>query len=136
MGGYFRLGFLGNGRSFHNDSDGRVLQGVGSAGSAPVVIPIIGDMFDNDKDITSGLGLIETSNTAGKVLSPIIGALLASFIWLLPFWFIPFFSLISVLLVVFFVKIPKRDQKKQSIPEFVKCLKGTFKKNGCFMPFL
>jgi MFS transporter, ACDE family, multidrug resistance protein len=80
---------------------GRVLQGVGSAGSAPVVISLIGDMFD--KDITSGLGLIEAPNTAGKVLSPIIGALLASFIWLLPFWFIPFFSLISVLLVVFFV---------------------------------
>jgi ACDE family multidrug resistance protein len=109
---------------------GRVLQGIGSAGAAPVVIPLIGDMFDNDKEITSGLGLIETSNTAGKVLSPIIGALLASFVWFLPFWFIPFFSLISVLLVVFLVKLPEQDRKKQSIPEFLKCVKAIFKENG------
>jgi MFS transporter, ACDE family, multidrug resistance protein len=109
---------------------GRVLQGIGSAGAAPIVIPMIGDMFDSDKEITSGLGLIETSNTAGKVLSPIIGAVLASFIWFLPFWFIPFFSLISVLLIVFFVKIPKHDREKQSISEFIKSVKGTFKEKG------
>ena len=35
------------------------------------VLPLIRDMFNNDKDITSGLGLIETSNTDGKMLSPI-----------------------------------------------------------------
>ncbi|MBM7585559.1 ACDE family multidrug resistance protein [Bacillus pakistanensis] len=112
---------------------GRVLQGIGSAGAAPVVIPLIGDMFNNDDEITSGLGLIETSNTAGKVLSPIIGAFLASFIWFLPFWFIPFFSFISVLLVSFLVKKPEQDQKKQSISEFVKSVKGTFKENGTWL---
>jgi MFS transporter, ACDE family, multidrug resistance protein len=112
---------------------GRVFQGVGSAGAAPVVIPLIGDMFNNDEEITSGLGLIETSNTAGKVLSPIIGAFLASFIWFLPFWFIPFFSLISVLLVSFLVKKPEQDQKKQSISIFVKGVKATFKENGTWL---
>ncbi len=64
---------------------GRVLQGIGSAGAASVVIPLIGDMSEKNKEVSSGLGLIETANTAGKVLSPIIGPILASFIWFLPF---------------------------------------------------
>ncbi|AZB43002.1 MFS transporter [Bacillus sp. FJAT-42376] len=109
---------------------GRILQGIGSAGAAPVVIPLIGDLFDDDEKISSGLGLIETANTAGKVLSPIIGAFLASFVWYLPFWFIPFFSIIGVLLVFFMVKVPKKEKEAQSLKEFLKCVKDIFKKSG------
>ncbi|MCM3594235.1 MFS transporter [Metabacillus idriensis] len=125
---------------------GRVLQGIGSAGAAPVVIPLIGDMFEKDEEVSSGLGLIETANTAGKVLSPIIGALLATFVWFLPFWFIPFFSLISVALVFFLVKIPKQEKEKQSIKEFLSCVRVIFKEKGrwlyaifaigCFIMFI
>lgn len=109
---------------------GRVLQGIGSAGAAPVVIPLIGDLFKKDEEVSSGLGLIETANTAGKVLSPIIGAFLASFIWFLPFWFIPFFSLISVLLVLFLVKSPKKNKETQSVKEFLHCVKDVLAKHG------
>ncbi|MCL6573518.1 MAG: MFS transporter, partial [Bacillus sp. (in: Bacteria)] len=52
---------------------GRALQGVGAAGAAPIVMPLVGDMFINDDDCSRCLGLIETSNTFGKVLSPILG---------------------------------------------------------------
>ncbi|MDQ0230470.1 MFS transporter [Metabacillus malikii] len=110
---------------------GRVLQGIGSAGAAPVVIPLVGDMFKDDEEVSAGLGITETANTAGKVLSPIIGATLASFIWFLPFWFIPFFSLISVLLVFFLVKVPKhKNEEKQSVGEFFQGIKKVFKHNG------
>ncbi|WP_026559286.1 MFS transporter [Bacillus sp. J37] len=110
---------------------GRVLQGIGSAGAAPVVMPLIGDMFEDDEQISAGLGLTETANTAGKVLSPIIGAVLAAFVWFLPFWFIPFFSLISVLLVFFLVKVPKQeDEQKQSFKEFAHCVKDISKQDG------
>ncbi|WP_241680087.1 MFS transporter [Metabacillus mangrovi] len=109
---------------------GRILQGIGSAGAAPVVIPLIGDLFEDDEQISSGLGLIETANTAGKVLSPIIGAVLASFVWYLPFWFIPFFSLAGVLLVFFLVKVPKKKKEPQSFKEFLHCVKGIFQKSG------
>ncbi|WP_273130466.1 MFS transporter [Metabacillus sp. HB246100] len=110
---------------------GRVLQGIGSAGAAPVVMPLIGDMFKKDEEISAGLGLTETANTAGKVLSPIIGAALAAYIWYLPFWFIPFFSAISVLLVIFLVKVPKKSEKeKQSFPSFLRCVKKIFKQEG------
>lgn len=110
---------------------GRVLQGIGSAGAAPVVIPLVGDMFKRDEEISAGLGLTETANTAGKVISPIIGAVLASVIWFLPFLFIPFFSLVSVLLVAFLVKVPKKpEKKKQTLKQFTHSIKKTFKENG------
>lgn len=110
---------------------GRILQGVGSAGAAPVVIPLVGDMFKKDEQISAGLGLTETANTAGKVLSPIIGAVLASYSWFLPFWFIPFFCAISVLLVVLFVKVPKKEAKKpQTFREFAHSVKDIFAVNG------
>ncbi|MFD1674432.1 MFS transporter [Alicyclobacillus fodiniaquatilis] len=92
---------------------GRLLQGIGAAGAAPIVLPLVGDMFRNESDVSRGLGLIETANTFGKVLSPILGAFLATFIWYLPFLSIPIFCLISIGLVCFLVKAPqnKRQQK-------------------------
>lgn len=126
---------------------GRVLQGIGSAGAAPVVIPLVGDMFKDDKQVSAGLGLTETANTAGKVLSPIIGASLAYILWYLPFWFIPFFCIISTLLVFFLVKVPKKKAKeKQRFKEFTYQVKEIFKKNrkwlfaifsvGCIIMFV
>lgn len=114
---------------------GRAIQGIGSAGAMPVVMPCVGDMFKDEQEITKGLGLIETANTFGKVLSPILGASLAAMIWFLPFWFIPILCLISILLVIFLVKVPKNDssseseQKKKSITQFLKDLKKTLKEN-------
>lgn len=110
---------------------GRVLQGVGSAGSFPIVLPLVGDMFKKDTDVSAALGLTETSNTAGKVLSPIVGALLASFLWYLPFVFIPIFCLISVLLVLFLVKTPKKQVgEKPAFKEFLAGVKSTYRKNN------
>lgn len=111
---------------------GRVLQGIGSAGAAPVVMPFIGDLFKGDDEkVSAGLGDIETSNTAGKVLSPILGALLASWYWFMPFWFIPFFCLISFFLVLFLVDKPKDDEEDApTISEFVKNVKKIFKEDG------
>ncbi|CAK8582132.1 MFS transporter [Priestia megaterium] len=114
---------------------GRAIQGIGSAGAMPVVMPCVGDMFKDEQEITKGLGLIETANTFGKVLSPILGAFLAAMIWFLPFWFIPILCLISILLVIFLVKVPKNDssseseQKKKNIKQFLKDLKKTLKEN-------
>jgi MFS transporter, ACDE family, multidrug resistance protein len=109
---------------------GRFLQGVGSSGAAPVVMPLVGDMFNDEKEVSSGLGLIETSNTIGKVLSPILGAFLATIIWFLPFWLIPVFCVLSILLVMFLVKVPKKEQEKQPFKEFLTNVKEIFHNEG------
>ncbi|SHN28622.1 MFS transporter [Gracilibacillus kekensis] len=110
---------------------GRFLQGIGASGAFPVVIPTVGDLFKDEKEVSAGLGLIETSNTFGKVLSPIIGAWLAIFMWFLPFVFIPIFSAIAVVMVLFMVKSPKdQEAKKQTFKEFIQFIKQVFHDNG------
>lgn len=94
---------------------GRVLQGIGASGAMPIVLPLVGDIFHHDEEeASSTLGIIETSNTVGKVLSPILGSALATVIWFLPFVSIPLFSAISVLLVVFLIK--NEDEEKEDEP--------------------
>ena len=108
---------------------GRILQGVGAAGAFPIVLPLVGDMFKREKDVSTTLGVIETSNTFGKVLSPILGSLLAGLIWFLPFFSIPVFSLISILLIMFLVKKPEGDKHQLSFGRFSKNTKEIFKEH-------
>ncbi|VXB05614.1 bacillibactin exporter [Bacillus sp. 349Y] len=110
---------------------GRVLQGIGAAGAAPIILPLVGDLYkDDDEKTSSCLGIIETSNTFGKVLSPILGAAFAAFLWFLPFFSISFFSLISILLVIFFIKVPKKKDPPMELKEFIQKTKGIFKEHG------
>lgn len=110
---------------------GRALQGAGAAGSFPIVLPLVGDMFNNEKDVSNALGEIETSNTLGKVLSPILGSFLAGIIWFLPFFSIPVFSAISIILMFFLVKSPKKKEE-EALPfkDFLKKIKLIFTENG------
>jgi len=108
---------------------GRALQGVGAAGAFPIVMPLIGDMFHTDEEVSSSLGIIETSNTLGKVLSPILGAFLAGFFWFIPFFSIPVFCLISIILMLFLVKTPNKREEPIPFKKFIDSIKDTFKNN-------
>lgn len=49
---------------------GRILQGVGASGATPIILPLVGDLYkDDDEKASENLGVVETSNTFGKVLS-------------------------------------------------------------------
>ncbi|CAM3923624.1 MFS transporter [Cohnella lubricantis] len=109
---------------------GRVLQGIGAAGSAPVVIPLVGDMFKKESDVSAGLGLIETANTFGKVLSPILGSLLAVLAWYLPFLAIPVISAISLLMVAVLVRVPRRQEQPETLRQFFSEVKAVFNEKG------
>lgn len=110
---------------------GRFVQGAGASGAFPVVIPTVSDMYKDEDDVSKGLGIIETANTFGKVLSPIIGASLALIVWYLPFIFVPIFSIISLVLVSAFVKVPnKKHETKRTLSSFFKKIKVTLRKSG------
>lgn len=113
---------------------GRILQGMGAAGAMPIVIPLVGDLYNGDDEKTSAsLGIIETSNTFGKVISPILGSAFAVIIWFLPFFSISIFSLISILLIIFFVKSPKEKDEPVAFKEFLASVKKTFKQDGSWL---
>lgn len=109
---------------------GRVLQGIGAAGAFPIVLPFVGDMFKDEKVVSKSLGLIETSNTFGKVLSPILGAYLGLLLWYAPFISIPVLCIISFVLVLFLVKEPEREADKQSLKEFMSGIVAILREHG------
>jgi MFS transporter, ACDE family, multidrug resistance protein len=109
---------------------GRSLQGIGAAGGAPIVMPLVGDMFKSDEEVSSTLGMIETSNTFGKVLSPVLGAFLAGIIWYIPFFAFPIFCAISILMMIFLVKTPIKKEENIPFKVFAKNTKKIFKDNG------
>ncbi|MBS4217403.1 MFS transporter [Bacillus sp. FJAT-49711] len=108
---------------------GRILQGIGAAGAFPIVLPLVGDIYKKEEDVSSSLGIIETANTFGKVLSPILGSLIAGIIWFLPFFAIPIFCFVSLVLILICVKKPKDDDHQLSFGRFVKNTKQIFKEH-------
>ncbi len=106
---------------------GRAIQGIGAAGAMPVVIPCVGDLYKDEKQVSTGLGIIETSNTFGKVLSPILGSALAAIVWFLPFWAIPVLCIISIVLLLVLVKAKKQEGEVPPLKEFIKSILSTFR---------
>lgn len=88
---------------------GRILQGIGAAGTAPIAMALIGDLFRGGER-SRVLGIFEASNGLGKMLSPILGSLLALIIWYSVFFAFPVISLISILLVWIFIKEKRNFQ--------------------------
>lgn len=111
---------------------GRLLQGVGAAGAFPIVLPFVGDMFQDEKEVSKSLGLIETSNTFGKVLSPILGAFLGTLLWFAPFIAIPVLCAVSFVLVWLLVKEPDGGNRKNALGfrQFAGGIKELLKEKG------
>ncbi|MEK5028976.1 MFS transporter [Paenibacillus sp. FSL M7-1046] len=111
---------------------GRVLQGIGAAGAFPIVLPFVGDLFKDEKVVSKSLGLIETSNTFGKVLSPILGAYLGLLLWYAPFIAIPVLCVISFLLVLFLVRKPEEQEEaeKTSVRQFLWGIADSLRQHG------
>lgn len=110
---------------------GRFIQGIGAAGAFPIVLPLVGDMFDSEEDVSSGLGMIETSNTFGKVVSPILGSALALVVWYLPLAVIPIICVISIVAVLLLVHTPKKKQKETgTIKQFLQSIKSVLAEKG------
>lgn len=108
---------------------GRIMQGVGAAGTAPIAMALTGDLFKGGEQ-SKVLGLVEASNGFGKVISPIIGSLLALSFWYAAFFAFPIFCLISVLLAIFFIKEKKAKKEPPPVGQYVKGLVSVFKTEG------
>jgi MFS transporter, ACDE family, multidrug resistance protein len=107
----------------------RALQGIGAAGTAPIAMALVGDMYKEGQE-SQALGLSEASNGAGKVISPILGSLLALIVWYAAFFAFPAFCLLSLLAMIFLIKEPKRDQPPQRLKPYIKSIRTLFKKQG------
>ncbi|XTP55691.1 MFS transporter [Niallia sp. Krafla_26] len=108
---------------------GRIMQGIGAAGTTSMAMALSGDLFKGSEQ-SRVLGLVEASNGFGKVVSPIIGSLLALLVWYAVFFAFPVFCLISILLVIFYVKEKKSYKESTPLGKYVKGLISVFKTEG------
>ncbi|WP_128893714.1 MFS transporter [Longirhabdus pacifica] len=108
----------------------RIVQGLGAAGTAPIAMALVGDLYKGGTE-SKALGLIEAANGTGKVLSPILGSLLALIIWYAPFFAFPIFCCVAIFATIWLIKEPnKSKKKKQSIKEYVLKIGSIFKEKG------
>lgn len=108
---------------------GRIMQGIGAAGTTSMAMALAGDLFKGGEQ-SKVLGLVEASNGFGKVISPIIGSLLALIVWYAAFFAFPIFCLISILLTIFFIKEKKKKAEPPPVGQYVKGLVSVFKSEG------
>lgn len=108
---------------------GRVLQGIGAAGTSPIAMALVGDLFNGAAE-SRALGLLETSNGLGKVLSPIFGSLLGLIAWYMVFLAFPIICGVVLLIFLFLVKEKKQKKEPMPVKQYIQQIKHVFQKNG------
>ncbi len=108
---------------------GRVVQGLGAAGTAPVAMAFVGDLFRGASRVTA-LGILEAANGLGKVVSPILGALIGVvFVWWAVFFAYAAMSVPFALAVWLLTREPER-QKAGSPGQYFGAILDVFRKKG------
>jgi ACDE family multidrug resistance protein len=107
----------------------RAIQGVGAAGTASIAMALVGDLYKGATE-SKALGLTEASNGAGKVVSPILGSLLALWVWFAPFFAFPIFCLLSLLAVIFILKEPKKSNEPPKLGAYIHQIGSILKEKG------
>ncbi|MFW5995971.1 MAG: MFS transporter [Halanaerobiaceae bacterium] len=106
---------------------GRAIQGIGAAGTAPIVMALVGDIFTSGKR-SEVLGIIEAANGTGKVASPILGALIGLVSWIALFYFYALLAIPIAAGVWFLGK--EGDIRDQSLKQYLKNIVEIFKNRG------
>lgn len=97
---------------------GRILQGIGAGGTYQLSMALTGDIFQSSER-SKALGLLESANGLGKVLSPVMGSVAALITWYAPFYVYPLLAWPIALGVWLVVKEPSPRTKPKPLGEFL-----------------
>ncbi|WP_124727199.1 MFS transporter [Staphylospora marina] len=107
----------------------RIIQGIGAAGTAPIAMVLVGDLFQGSSRSKS-LGIIEASNAMGKVLSPVLGSLIAMITWYAMFFAFPLLCVPVALALWKWIREPAAKQEPAPLSEYRKKISMVFKRQG------
>jgi ACDE family multidrug resistance protein len=107
----------------------RILQGIGGGGTYQLAMALTGDIFQT-AERAKALGILESSNGLGKVVSPILGSLAALLIWFAPFFIYPLLAVPVAAGVWWVVKEPEQERKQRPVSEYLKSVWTVLKKNA------
>lgn len=88
---------------------GRVIQGIGASGMTLVAMSFTADMFQA-QERARALGILEASNSFGKLVSPLLGGITVTLIWYAPFLVYPVLSVLVAIAVVISVGNPPLEE--------------------------
>jgi ACDE family multidrug resistance protein len=108
---------------------GRVIQGIGAAGTAPITMALIGDKFKGSQR-SKILGINEASNGFGKVISPIIGSILGFIVWYAAFFAFPILCAIAAVALWVWVKEPGKQNEPLPFSKYAKNVAKIFKREA------
>jgi ACDE family multidrug resistance protein len=108
---------------------GRAVQGAGAGGTYQLAMALTGDTFQSSER-TKALGLLEAANGLGKVLSPILGSLIALLSWYAPFFAYGLLAFPIALGVWFLVPENRKKLSQDSLTEYWTKLKGVFQEQA------
>lgn len=111
---------------------GRIVQGIGAAGTAPIAMALVGDLY-NRQSRSKALGIIEAANGMGKVLSPILGSMIAVITWFALFFAFPVLCIPAALLVLWLIKEPGKQQEPPPLKQYKNHLVKTWKNQGTWL---
>lgn len=107
----------------------RAIQGMAAAGTAPVAMALVGDLYNGATE-SKALGLTEASNGTGKVVSPILGSLLALMVWYAAFFAFPVFCALSLVAVIWLIKEPEKKKEAPKLKAYLKSIMDILKQKG------
>ena len=111
---------------------GRIIQGIGAAGTTPIAMALIGDLYSGPGRSKS-LGIVEAANGMGKVISPVLGAAIGLITWYAAFLFFPVIVVPIVLGIWLLVKEPGNKREQKSIKEYTNDIKKVFHKKSAML---
>ncbi|MGI6587502.1 MAG: MFS transporter [Peptococcia bacterium] len=108
---------------------GRIIQGIGAAGTAPLAMALAGDLY-RDKARSKVLGFLEAANGLGKVISPILGSLIGLLAWWAVFFLFPVLCIPIAIGLGLGVKEPALKKEAPSFVQYTRALKKVFQQKG------
>lgn len=107
----------------------RAIQGFGAAGTAPIAMALVGDLYKGGTE-SQALGLVEASNGTGKVVSPILGSLLALIVWYAAFFAFPAFCLLALIAIIMLIKEPEKEKAEMNLSTYIQTIITILKEKG------
>lgn len=106
----------------------RIIQGIGAAGTAPIAMALVGDLYSGAQE-SKALGIIEATNGLGKVLSPVLGSLIALLTWYAVFFTFPVLCFLTAIAVWFLIK-EKKPSHPKPLRQYLSDIKQVFRRQG------
>lgn len=97
---------------------GRIIQGFGAAGTSPIAMALGSDTFSTTEK-SKALGIMEASNGVGKVVSPVLGSLVAMITWYLIFFTYSFLTISIGVMIWFIIKEERSHAERKNLIRFL-----------------